>query len=99
MTGIEGLLAEHYRKIVSEKTRHALPRLRAKGRRVSRFPPYGFTLGSGSCLIPSLDEQRVLAQILALSAAGRSLRTISRGLAERGMMARTGRPFAVQTLA
>jgi DNA invertase Pin-like site-specific DNA recombinase len=99
MTGIEGLLAEHYRKVVSEKTRDALARLRAKGRRVSRFPPYGFTILPGSHLIPDPKEQAVLAEIFALSAAGRSLRGIARELLNRGIMARTGRPFGPQTLA
>ena len=44
MRAVEGLAAEHYRRVISEKTRDALARLRAKGRRVSRFPPYGFRL-------------------------------------------------------
>jgi DNA invertase Pin-like site-specific DNA recombinase len=99
MTGIEGLLAEHYRKVVSEKTRDALARLRANGRRVSRSPPYGFGIGPGSRLVRQDEEQAVLAEILTLRSAGRSLRAIARELAERGIMARTGRPFAVQTLA
>ena len=45
VTAVEGLATEHYRRVISEKTRDALARLRAKGRRVSRFAPYGFRLG------------------------------------------------------
>ena len=43
-TAVEGLAAEHYRGVISEKTRDALARLRTRGRRVSRFAPYGFRL-------------------------------------------------------
>ncbi len=46
LTAVEGL-AEHYRRVISEKTREALARLRAKGRRVSRFAPYGSRLVPG----------------------------------------------------
>jgi DNA invertase Pin-like site-specific DNA recombinase len=98
MTGIEGLLAEHYRKVVSEKTRDALARLRAKGRRVSRFPPYGFRLAAGGRLVTDLREQDILGAITALRASGRSLRAIARTLADRGILARSGRPFAPSTL-
>jgi DNA invertase Pin-like site-specific DNA recombinase len=34
VTAVEGLAAEHYRRVISEKTRDALARLRAKGRRI-----------------------------------------------------------------
>jgi len=98
MTGIEGLLAEHYRKVISEKTRDALARLRAKGRRVSRFPPYGCALGPGGRLVPKPEEQAVLAEISALRATGLSLRALARVLAARGQLARNGRPFAPSTL-
>jgi DNA invertase Pin-like site-specific DNA recombinase len=99
MTGIEGLLAEHYRKVISEKTRDALARLRAKGRRVSRFPPYGFRVAPGGRLVGNPGEQAVVTEISAMRAAGHSLRVIAGELAERGIMARTGRPFGAQTLA
>jgi site-specific DNA recombinase len=98
MTGIEGLLAEHYRKVISEKTRDALARLRAKGRRVSRFPPYGFALATGGGLVPSPEEQVVLTEIVALRTMGHSFRAIAGELAGRGIMARSGRPFAPSTL-
>src|SRR5439155_597968 len=39
VTAVEGLAAEHYRRVISEKTRDALARLWTKGRRVSRFAP------------------------------------------------------------
>jgi hypothetical protein len=93
-----GLAAEHYRRVISEKTRDALARLRTKGRRVSRFPPYGQRVAAGGLLAADVAEELVLGQIAALSAAGLSLRAISRTLAERGVLARNGRPFAPATL-
>jgi len=52
VTAVEGLAAEHYRRVISEKTRDALARLRARGRRVSRWAPYGYRFGlaAASCL-------------------------------------------------
>lgn len=99
MAGVEGVVAAHYRKVISEKTRDALARLRAKGRRVSRWAPYGYHFGPGGRLLPAPDEQATLRAIAALSTRRLSLRAISRTLAEQGILARNGRPFAASTLA
>lgn len=99
VTAVEGLAAEHYRRVISEKTRDALARLRAQGRRVSRFAPYGFRLAPGGRLTPDPREQATLSRIAALRASGLSLRAISRTLAARKILARSGRPFAPMTLA
>jgi DNA invertase Pin-like site-specific DNA recombinase len=98
VTAVEGLAAEHYRRVISEKTRDALARLRANGRRVSRFAPYGFKDAAGGRLVPAPREQAVLRQITRLRASGLSLRGVSGALARRGTMARNGRPFAAMTL-
>src|SRR6266852_7606237 len=98
VTAVEGLAAEHYRRVISEKTRDALARLRAKGRRVSRFAPYGFRLAAGGRLVANPREQALLGQIGALRRRGLSLRAISRALAGRGALARNGRPFGPSTL-
>ncbi len=98
VTAVEGLAAEHYRRVISEKTRDALARLRAKGRRVSRFAPYGFRLAAGGRLVANPREQALLGQIGALRRRGLSLRAISRALARRGALARNGRPFGPSTL-
>jgi DNA invertase Pin-like site-specific DNA recombinase len=98
MAGVEGLMAEHYRRVISEKTRDALARLRANGRRVSRFPPYGFRSAPGGRLEAEPTEQTALAALTALAGSGLSLRAVSRALEARGILARNGRPFAVSTL-
>jgi site-specific DNA recombinase len=99
VTAVEGLAAEHYRRVISEKTRDALARLRAKGRRVSRFAPYGYKLGPQGLLVSDPKEQTILAEISRLRAGGLSLRAISETLVAGGVLARNGRPFAPMTLA
>jgi DNA invertase Pin-like site-specific DNA recombinase len=98
VTAVEGLAAEHYRRVISEKTRDALARLRANGRRVSRWAPYGFRDAAGGRLLPAPREQATLRRIVSLHASGLSLRAISRALASEGIRARNGRPFAAMTL-
>jgi site-specific DNA recombinase len=99
VAGVEGIVAAHYRKLVSEKTRDALRRLRVKGRRTSRWAPYGYRLGPDSHLIVDHGEQATLGEIAALSSSGFSLRGLSRALAARGILARNGEPFEAKTLA
>src|SRR6266851_1294563 len=98
VTAVEGLAAEHYRRVISEKTRDALARLRVNGRRVSRFAPYGQRLAARRRLGVNPREQNVLRQIVALRGQGLSIRAISRALAANGVMARNGRPFGPSTL-
>jgi len=93
-----GVVAAHYRKVISEKTRDALARLRTTGRRVSRFPAYGYRLAAGGRILPEPREQAVLGEIVALRGAGLSLRGISRALAHRGVLARNGRPFTAEVV-
>lgn len=98
VTGVEGLMAEHYRRLIGEKTRDALARLRARGCRVSRWAPYGFTFGPGGRLVEEPHEQAACRRIIALSGAGLSLRALSRVLAEESILARSGRPFGPMML-
>lgn len=99
IAGVEGLMAEHYRRVISEKTRDALARLKGQGRRVSRHAPYGYRLApDGLHLEPEPREQAALARLRGL-APGRSLRALAAALAEGGILARNGRPFAPMTLA
>ena len=99
VTGVEGLMAEHYRRLIGEKTRDALARLRAMGRRVSRWAPYGHRFAPDGALVPEPAEQAALVAIVALRAAGLSLRAISGELATRGILARGGRPLAPKVIA
>jgi DNA invertase Pin-like site-specific DNA recombinase len=84
VTSIEGVVSEHYRRTVSEKTRDALHRLRAQGRRVSRFPPYGFQHDGSGGLVPQPNEQAALGEIGALSSTGLSLRALAARVSRAG---------------
>ncbi len=98
VTAVEGLAAEHYRRVISEKTRDALARLRASGRRYSHVLPYGYRLAAdGRTLVPDPAEQRILTLARRLG-SGRSLRQVAAELAQRGGLARNGRPFAPEVL-
>jgi DNA invertase Pin-like site-specific DNA recombinase len=97
-TGMHGLVAEHYRVLVSEKTRAALRRLRATGRRYSNMVPFGWRASvDGRRLEPEPTEQAALALIRQL-APGRSLWGLSAALAERGVFQRNGRPWQAKSL-
>jgi site-specific DNA recombinase len=98
ITAVEGLAAAHYRRVISEKTRDALVRLRARGRRISRWPPYGFRFRPDGRLEQELAEQVALGAIASLSAGSLSLRAIARRLAADGIRARSGRSFAPSPL-
>jgi DNA invertase Pin-like site-specific DNA recombinase len=98
MTGVEGLMAEHYRRLVGEKTRDALAGLRAKGRRVSRFAPYGYRFADDGLTLERQPVEQAALVLMRQLAPGRSLRALSAALAERGVMARNGRPFAANVL-
>jgi hypothetical protein len=73
-------------------------RLRAKGRRPSRWTPYGFHFGPGGRLVSDRDEEAVIARVGELRAMGLSLRAMSRALAGEGIMARNGRPLTSKVL-
>jgi site-specific DNA recombinase len=44
---VEGVLGEHYRRLIGEKTRDTLQHLRARGRVYTRIPPYGYEAQDG----------------------------------------------------
>lgn len=91
-------LSQWERKTIGERTKASLSYLRSRGRRVSRWAPYGFQLAPGGELEPHVGERAVLEEITALATSGLTLRAISLVLYERGVVARNGRPFAPSTL-
>lgn len=96
--GIESLLAEHFRLVVSEKVTDALAKLRDGGRVYTRLLPYGFRNVDGR-LVEHVDEQRVIIRARELRGQGLSLRKVSARLATAGHLARNGRPFQAMVLA
>lgn len=63
------------------------------------FDHYGFRLGEdGKTLVKHEEERQALSLIHQYHGQGLSLRGISARLAEQGILARQGRPFAPSTL-
>lgn len=100
-TSLHGMIAEHYRLLVGEKTKDALAQLRANGQRWwggNAQAPYGWRLGpDGRTVEPDPAEQEALRAI-RLAQDGTSLRHLAQTLAGQGLLARNGRPFAPSTL-
>jgi DNA invertase Pin-like site-specific DNA recombinase len=84
------VLSEFERDQVSERTRMALDHKRACGEKTGGDVPYGYLLDEGR-LLPHAAEQKALALIRRLHAAGHTLRHIARELEKQGYQTKTGR--------
>lgn len=94
-----GALAQLEREQVGERTSAALQHLKSQGKRVGGVP-YGFAVAhDGESLVERADEQTVISAARDLRARGLALRAVSETLASRGMVARSGRPFAPSAIA
>lgn len=86
------VLAEFERDQVSERTRVALHHMRANGRRISRYAPYGFDLSpDGQELLPNAREAAVIAKIAKYEKGGRTAGWIAKRLTEQGIPTKRGR--------
>ena len=74
VTAVEGLVAEHYRRVISEKTKSALALVRARGQWLGGAP-LGFTLQAGR-LVADPEGQRVVDEVLRLQREGLTVRAI-----------------------
>jgi len=97
------VLAEFERDQISERTKVALHHMRAQGRRISRYAPYGSDLSpDGQELIPNAKEVKVIARIGKYQKQGRSAGWIARRLTEQGVQTKRGRkvwsPKVVRTI-
>lgn len=94
---LDAVLASHERRLIRSRTRAALAVKRSRGERVGSIP-FGFACGAdGVHLVPVEAEQTTIATAREL-AHGRSLRAVASELAARGMLSRTGRPFAASQI-
>ena len=91
-------VAQMERELIGERTAAAMAHLREQGKRCSGIAPYGYR-HVGDVLESDQVEQEVLVQARALHSVGMSLRAIAATLAERGVMARCGRPWGPRALA
>ena len=91
---IHGVDADwHLGKLTSRAMRH----MREKGQYTGGNAPYGYTLEAGA-LVADPFEQDVIAQARELRASGLALLKVSAALTQRGIKARSGRPFAAQQI-
>ena len=72
MRGLIDQFAQYERHMIAARTKAALQAKRARGERVSRFPPFGFAFTSTGGLVQVEGEQRVLQFLLAARAKGLS---------------------------
>lgn len=96
ITSIEAVVAEHYRRQISEKTKAALAVRRDQGRPVSH-PPYGWHVIEGQ-LVEHAAEQVTISFIRQLDKHGLGSKNILRELAQRGVTSRKGGPFSASTV-
>ena len=87
-SGINGVLAEHYRLLIKRRTKQALAVKKTKGERTGGVT-YGYHLSAdGAHLEGDTAEQAVIERIQSLSASGVSIRKIVGQLNEEGTPAR-----------
>jgi len=98
VTAVEGLAAEHYRRVISEKNTRCPRPTPGEGSPCVAVRPYGFRLVAGGRLVANRKEQALVCRIGALRGRGLSFRAISRALARQGALARNGRPLGPSTL-
>lgn len=99
MRGIVDVFAAYEREVIRARTRAALGVKKARGERVGEIP-YGYRLSEGGTKLEEHPgEQAVLAAVKTLRAEGLSQRAIVSALADRGLLARSGKPFGQTQIA
>jgi len=81
------------REAIGERTAAVMRHKADQGEYTGGRAPYGYAVEGGQ-LVAVEAEQAVLAAAREAKAAGLSLRAIARELESRGMLSRTGKPFA-----
>lgn len=95
-----GAVAAWEREAVGERTAEALRHKATRGEFTGGEAPYGWTVAAdGVHLEPVATEQTVMAEALALRAAGLSLRKIGAALEARGTLSRSGRSWSAAAVA
>jgi DNA invertase Pin-like site-specific DNA recombinase len=89
-----GAVSAWERDAVCERTSAAMQHKQARGEYIGGHAPYGFALADDGALVEVASEQSTIADARALAARGMSLRAIAADLASRGLVARSGKPFA-----
>lgn len=95
--GILAIMAEFENDRRAERMAEGRKGKKARGGHIGGYAPYGYRVsGSGmdAMLTEYLPEQRILTVIREMRASGMSLSSIARAMTNRGIMNRSGKPFA-----
>ncbi|MEP7245382.1 MAG: recombinase family protein [Gammaproteobacteria bacterium] len=82
--------SQYERELIAARTKAALQAKRARGERVSRFAPFGWTFTEAGRLEQAEGEQGVLQALRACHARGLSIRATAAELNRQGMRTRAG---------
>lgn len=88
--GIQAVLSQYYRDVISDKTKAAIRYKKAKGEHTGGTIPFGFELVDGVRLIPKPEEFRTLKLMHTLRQQGLTLRAIVEVLQGQGIPTKTG---------
>ena len=94
---IIGAIAEYERELIKLRLRSGQRRKAALGGYAGGSPPYGYR-AEGKELVPVPAEQRTLARIRELRAAGQSIRQIADTLTAEGYTSKRGGRWHVETV-
>ena len=93
-----GVVAQWEREAIGERTSAALQAKRQRGERYSGRSPYGWQYVDGR-MVENNDEQQTICLVESMVSNEKlSLRAISSRLADRGIINRSGKPFAASSI-
>lgn len=95
---VMGSVAQWERETIAERTADALAHLRANGKRVSRFAPFGYRLTPDGRCEPDAHEQKAVKLIRRLRSEGMTLNAIADELAAQGYDARNGQRLSAKVV-
>jgi site-specific DNA recombinase len=96
---IMGAVSQWEREAIGERTRDALRHKRNQGQRVGNIAFGSRLAADGEHLEPDPVEQKALAEIRRLRAAGTTLRGIAAALNHRALRTRRGTPWRLESVA
>jgi site-specific DNA recombinase len=89
--GIEAVLSQYYRDVISDKTKEALRHKREKGEKTGGLVPFGYQVVDGVRLVPKPEEMATMQTMAELREAGLSLRAIVDVLNQRNIPTKSGK--------
>jgi putative DNA-invertase from lambdoid prophage Rac len=81
---ISAAFAEAERDRIRERVSQSKADQKARGRYLGGIKPFGFAVDDEGDLVPDEDQQQAIAEMIALKAAGKSLRAIAAAMRSKG---------------